>query len=107
MNSTYTSILTTIVRVAVMWLMGALASHLSPTVYNLVNNIITQIGGINALITAVAGALGLGLLSVWIRLKSKLHLKIALALPQGATVADMKNEADKESTFSVLTNPAK
>lgn len=104
MNNTYSQILTTLVRVAFMWLMGALASHLSPAAYDLVNNIITQLGGKDALVLAIVGVVGTASLSVWIRLKSKVHLNTALELPKGSTTEDVKQAAP--SILSVLKDPA-
>lgn len=103
MNNAYLQILTTLVRVLVVWLMGALASHLSKPAYNLVNDIITQLGGQEALILAVVGFLATAGFSIWVKLKSHVNLTTALKLPKGSTVDDVKMNAP--SVVSALTNP--
>lgn len=107
MNNVYLTIISTIVRVFVVWFLGALASHLSPAVYTIVNDAITKLGGQEMLITSVAGFLAMLGLAIWLKLKSKLDLKIALELPKGATVADVKNFSDNKSALSVLKDPPK
>ena len=104
MNNTYLQIVTTLVRVAFMWLMGALASHLSPTAYNVANDIITKLGGQDAVILGIAGTLATAGLSVYLKLKSKVHLDTALKLPEGATVADVKKASPPVT--DALLNPA-
>ena len=103
MNNTYLTIISTLVRIALLWLMGALASHLSPTTYNLVNDLITKLGGTDMIVVSVSGTVGLSLLAVWFKLKSKIHLETALNLPKGSTTADVANAAP--SVMNALTSP--
>lgn len=103
MNNTYTQILTTLVRVFVVWLMGALASHLSKPAYNLVNNIIIQIGGTDALVLAIVGLLGTAGWGIWTRLQTKVHLDTALILPPGSNTQDVKNASP--NPLSALIDP--
>lgn len=103
MNNTYTTILATLVRIAFLWFMGALASHLSPTTYNAVNNLITQLGGTDTVVLSISGTVGLTLVAIWLKLKSKIHLNTALNLPKGSTTQDVANAAP--SVMTALTNP--
>lgn len=103
MNNAYTQILTTLVRVLFMWLMGMLYSHLSPTGWNMANNIIMKLGGQDALILAVVGFLGTAGVSIWVKLKSHVELQTALTLPKGATVEDVK--VNSPPAITALANP--
>lgn len=85
----WNKILTTIVRIGVTWVMGALMSHLSPAVWSFVNDIIIQIGGTEALVLGITGTLAVALVSLWTRISSYLHLVTAMRLPKGASLADV------------------
>lgn len=98
-----TNILTPILRVLFASLMGALAAHLTPQVWTLVNDIILQIGGTEALVTSIVGLLAAALLSVWLKVTSKIHLRTALLLPKGATIQDVKNNSP--SVTAAILNP--
>lgn len=105
MNNIYITIITTLIRLACLWLSGAALSHLSPAAYNLVNDAIQKLGGPELLVTSVAGTLGMVGLSVWLKMKSRLHLDIALGLPKGSTASEVKNVEESKSILSVLANP--
>lgn len=103
MNNIYLDIVKTLVRVLIVWLTGMLYSHLSPSAYNVANDIITKLGGTEAVVIAVAGFLGALGWSLWTRLASRVHLNTALNLPKGSTTDDVK--INSPSPMSALTNP--
>lgn len=103
MNNTYIEIVKLVVRFVVAWLMGALASHLSPTTWTLVNDIILKLGGTEAVILYITGTLASLGLAIWLRLKSQVHLRTALELPKGATVQDVKTQSP--SPLEALKKP--
>lgn len=86
----YNKIIYTLIRIAITWLMGALASHLSKPVWTLVNDVIIQIGGPEALVVAIGGTAVVALATLWTRISAHLHFITALRLPKNATVADAK-----------------
>lgn len=106
MNPTYLTIVNWAVRAIVLYAMGVLGSKY-PAVYNSVNSLVHSLNGQEAVIASLAGAIAVCGWSLWAKLKDKLHLKIALDLPKGSNMADVKAAADTHSVTSVITNPPK
>ena len=104
-DNIYLKLVTMLVRIFFVWLSGAMVSHLSPKVYTVVNDTITQFGGMEVLIGSVASTIGVTGLAIWLRLKTRLRLVTAMELPASATMSDVKEAADNKSVIQVLKNP--
>lgn len=101
-NEIIKQLLTNGVRVALVWLCGAVAAK-NPTIGKYLTDFISEHGGVVALAASIAGVLFIYGQSYYTRMRSRLFAKVALQSPPGTPAAVVDNQIKEAPVTAVLT----
>lgn len=102
MNEAIKQLLINVVRMGLVWLLGAIAAHY-PAIYHFVNDWVTSNGGVAVLAVSIAGTLFLVLQSFYTRMRMRLFAKQALRAEPGTTLTNIDKQVAAAPISAIIT----